>query len=100
VLGQVQTGGGGEGTEGKAAEEPPSGGTTSCQQITRRCGSYFTFKGELEAFIRDYGQGVSDRTLAQQIKYNCLSTNLALYVGWAWSPAAILETRTRILLHS
>jgi hypothetical protein len=30
--------------------------------------SFFAFKDELEAFIKDYGQGTSDRTLAQQIK--------------------------------
>jgi hypothetical protein len=54
--------------------------------------SYFAFKDELEAFIRDYGQGTSDRTLAQQIKSNCLSKNSAAYVEWAWSPAEILET--------
>jgi hypothetical protein len=54
--------------------------------------SYFAFKDELEAFIRDYGKGTSDRTLAQQIKANCLSKNLAAYVEWAWSPPAILET--------
>jgi hypothetical protein len=35
--------------------------------------SFFTFKDELEAFIKDYSQGTSDRTLAQQIKSNCLS---------------------------
>jgi hypothetical protein len=35
--------------------------------------SFFAFKDELEAFIKDYGQGTSDRTLAQQIKNNCLS---------------------------
>jgi hypothetical protein len=54
--------------------------------------SYFAFKEELQDFIRDYGQGTSDRTLAQQIKANCLSKNSAAYVEWAWSPAAILET--------
>jgi hypothetical protein len=54
--------------------------------------SYFAFKEELPAFIRDYGQGTLDRTLAQQIKANCLSKNSAVYVEWAWSPAAILET--------
>jgi hypothetical protein len=47
--------------------------------------SYFAFKEELQAFIRDYGQGTSDRTLAQQ-------KNSEAYVEWAWSPAAILET--------
>jgi hypothetical protein len=54
--------------------------------------SFFTFKDELEAFIKDYGQGTSDRTLAQQIKVNCLSKSSAAYVEWAHSPAAILET--------
>jgi hypothetical protein len=37
--------------------------------------SYFAFKEELQAFIRDYGQGTSDRILAQQIQANCLSKN-------------------------
>jgi hypothetical protein len=54
--------------------------------------SFFAFKDELEAFIKDYGQGTSDRTLAQQIKNNCLSKSSAAYVEWAHSPAAILET--------
>jgi Reverse transcriptase (RNA-dependent DNA polymerase) len=54
--------------------------------------SFFTFKDELEAFIKDYGQGTLDRTLAQQIKVNCLSKSSAAYVEWANSPAAILET--------
>jgi hypothetical protein len=54
--------------------------------------SFFAFKDELEAFIKDYGQGTSDRTLAQQIKNNCLSKSSAAYVEWAYSPAAILET--------
>jgi hypothetical protein len=54
--------------------------------------SFFTFKDELEAFIKDYGQGTSDRTLAQQIKVNCLSKSSAAYVEWAHLPAAILET--------
>jgi hypothetical protein len=54
--------------------------------------SYFAFKDELEAFIRDYGQGTSARTLAQQIKSNCLSKNSAAYMEWTLSPAVILET--------
>jgi hypothetical protein len=54
--------------------------------------SYFAFKEELQAFIRDYGRGTSDRTLAQQIKANCMSKNSAASVEWAWLPAAILET--------
>jgi hypothetical protein len=48
--------------------------------------SFFTFKD------KDYGQGISDRTLAQQIKVNCLSKSSAAYVEWAHSSAAILET--------
>jgi hypothetical protein len=35
--------------------------------------SYYVFKEELEAYVRDYAHGVSDRTLAQQIKQYCLS---------------------------
>jgi hypothetical protein len=54
--------------------------------------SFFAFKDELEAFIKDYGQGTSDRILAQHIKNNCLSKSSAAYVEWAYSPAAILET--------
>jgi hypothetical protein len=61
--------------------------------------SYFAFKDELEAFIRGYGQGTSDRIQAQQIKTNCLSKNLAAYVEWAWSPAAILETLGGLFSH-
>jgi hypothetical protein len=29
--------------------------------------SYYIFREELEAYVRDYAHGVSDRTLAQQI---------------------------------
>jgi hypothetical protein len=54
--------------------------------------SFFTFKDKLEGFIKDYGQGTSDRTLAQQIKNNCLSKSPAAYVEWAHLLAAILET--------
>jgi hypothetical protein len=54
--------------------------------------SFFTFKDELEAFIKDYGQGSSDRTLAQQIKINCLSNSSPAYVECAHLPAAILVT--------
>jgi hypothetical protein len=54
--------------------------------------SYFAFKEELQDFICDYGQGTSDRTLAQQIKANCLSKNSAAYVEWAWLPKPYLDS--------
>jgi hypothetical protein len=54
--------------------------------------SFFLFRGELEAYLKDYGHGMTERTLAQQIKLNCLSKQSATYVEWATSPAEILET--------
>jgi hypothetical protein len=54
--------------------------------------SYYVFKEELEAYVRDYAHGVSDRTLAQQIKQHCLSKGTADYVEFATSPAEILAT--------
>jgi hypothetical protein len=42
--------------------------------------------------VRDYAHGVSDRTLAQQIKQHCLSKGTADYVEFATSPKEILET--------
>jgi hypothetical protein len=46
----------------------------------------------LEAYVREYAHGVSDRTLAQQIKQHCLSKGTADYVEFATSPKEILET--------
>jgi hypothetical protein len=54
--------------------------------------SFFLFREELGAYIKDYGHGMTERTLAQQIKKNCLSRQSAAYVEWATSPAEILET--------
>jgi hypothetical protein len=54
--------------------------------------SYYVFKEELEAYVRDYAHGVSDRTLVQQIKQHCLSKGTADYVEFATSPAEILAT--------
>jgi hypothetical protein len=54
--------------------------------------SYYIFREELEAYVRDYAHGVSDRTLAQQIKQHCLSKGTADYVEFATSPKEILET--------
>jgi hypothetical protein len=54
--------------------------------------SFFLFREELGAYIKDYGHGMTERTLAQQIKKNCLSKQSAAYVEWAMSPAEILET--------
>jgi hypothetical protein len=49
----------------------------SCCQFWPKFGdnyrSYYIFKEELEAYVRDYAHGVSDRTLAQQIKQHCFS---------------------------
>jgi hypothetical protein len=54
--------------------------------------SYYVFKEELEANVRDYAHGVSDRTLAQQIKQHCLSKGTADYVEFATLPKEILAT--------
>jgi hypothetical protein len=53
--------------------------------------SYYIFREELEAYVRD-AHGVSDRILAQQIKQHCLSKGTADYVEFATSPKEILET--------
>jgi hypothetical protein len=54
--------------------------------------SYDTFKEDLEAYLRDYGHGVSERTLAQQIKQHCLSKATAEYVEFSTTPTEILST--------
>jgi hypothetical protein len=46
----------------------------------------------LEAYVQDYAHGVSDSTLARQIKQHCLSKGTADYVEFATSPKEILET--------
>jgi hypothetical protein len=38
--------------------------------------SYYTFKEELTAYIKDYAQGVSKRSLAVQIKRHCLTRRI------------------------
>jgi hypothetical protein len=62
--------------------------------------SYYIFREELEAYVRDYEHGVSDRTLAQQIKQHCLSKGTADYVVFATSPKEILETLGGLLARS
>jgi hypothetical protein len=54
--------------------------------------SYYVFKEELEAYVRDYAHGVSERTLALQIKQHCLSKGTADYLEFAMSPGEILAT--------
>jgi hypothetical protein len=54
--------------------------------------SYYVFKEELEAYVRDYAHGVSDKTPAQQIKQHYLSKGTADYVEFATLPGEILTT--------
>jgi hypothetical protein len=53
--------------------------------------SYYLFKEELTAYIKDYGHGVGDRSLADQIKKNCVSKGTAEYLVFADRPKDILE---------
>jgi hypothetical protein len=53
---------------------------------------FYLFKEELMAYIKDYGHGVSDRSLAEQIKKNCVSKGTAEFLVFAHSPQEILET--------
>jgi hypothetical protein len=54
--------------------------------------SYYVFKEELSAYIKDYGHGIGKRSLAEQIKKHCLSKGTADYLEFADSPEEILET--------
>jgi hypothetical protein len=42
--------------------------------------SYYVFKEELSAYIKDYGHGIGKRSLAEQIKKHCLSKGTANYL--------------------
>jgi hypothetical protein len=54
--------------------------------------SYYVFKEELSAYIKDFGHGVGKRSLAEQIKKNCLSKGTTDYLEFADSPEEMLET--------
>jgi hypothetical protein len=53
--------------------------------------SYYLFKEEVMAYIRDYGHGVGDRSLAEQIKNHCVSKGIAEYLVFADLPQEILN---------
>jgi hypothetical protein len=53
--------------------------------------SYYLFKEEVMAYIKDYGHGISDRSLADQIKKHCVSKGTAEYLVFADSPQEILD---------
>jgi hypothetical protein len=53
--------------------------------------SYYLFKEEVMAYIKDYGHGVGDRSLAEQIKKHCVSKGTAEYLVFADSPQEILD---------
>jgi hypothetical protein len=53
--------------------------------------SYYLFKEEVTAYIKDYGHGVGDRSLAEQIKKHCVSKGTAEYLVFADLPQEILE---------
>jgi hypothetical protein len=53
--------------------------------------SYYLFKEEVMAYIKDYGHGVGDRSLVDQIKNHCVSKGTAEYLVFADSPQEILE---------
>jgi hypothetical protein len=53
--------------------------------------SYYLFKEEVMAYIKDYGHGVGDRSLADQIKKHCVSKGTAEYLVFADSPQEILD---------
>jgi hypothetical protein len=54
--------------------------------------SYYVFKEELSAYIKDYGHGIGKRSLAEQIKKHCLSKGTADYLEFTDLPKEILET--------
>jgi hypothetical protein len=51
----------------------------------------YLFKEEVMAYIKDYGHGVGDRSLAEQIKKHCVSKGTAEYLVFADSPQEILD---------
>jgi hypothetical protein len=53
--------------------------------------SYYLFKEEVTAYIKDYGHGVGDRSLAEQIKKHCMSKGTAEYLEFADWPQEILD---------
>jgi hypothetical protein len=53
--------------------------------------SYYLFKEEVMAYIKDYGHGVGDRSLADQIKKHCVSKGTTEYLVFADSPQEILD---------
>jgi hypothetical protein len=53
--------------------------------------SYYLFKEEVMAYIKDYGHGVGNRSLADQIKKHCVSKGTAEYLVFADSPQEILD---------
>jgi hypothetical protein len=53
--------------------------------------SYYLFKEEVMAYIKDYGHGVGNRSLAEQIKKYCVSKGTAEYLVFADLPQAILD---------
>jgi hypothetical protein len=53
--------------------------------------SYYLFKEEVMAYIKDHGHGVGDRSLADQIKKHCVSKGTAEYLVFADSPQEILD---------
>jgi hypothetical protein len=53
--------------------------------------SYYVWKEEVTAYIKDYGHGVGDRSLADQIKKHCMSKGTAEYLVFADSPQEILD---------
>jgi hypothetical protein len=53
--------------------------------------SYYLFKEEVMAYIKDYGHDVGDRSLADQIKKHCVSKGTAEYLVFADSPQEILD---------
>jgi hypothetical protein len=52
--------------------------------------SYYSFKEELKAYIKDYTHGVGKRSQAEQIKKHCLTKGTADYLEFADSPEEIL----------
>jgi hypothetical protein len=66
--------------------------TPSWPKFNNSYRSYYVFKEELTAYIKDYGHGIGKRSLAEQIKKHCLSKGTADYLEFADSPEEILET--------
>jgi hypothetical protein len=53
--------------------------------------SYYLFKEKVTAYIKDYGHGVGNRSLADQIKKHCVSKGTAEYLVFADLPQEILD---------